>query len=531
MDNTIIINSNKSEFGRWRSVFWPIHAHELKKLVPMLLISFLITFIHNLLSTLKETLVVTAEGAGAEVIPFIKMWVVFPATVAMLFIYTRLSNRLTPEKVIYAMLSLFLCYFALFAFVLFPMRDMLHPHAFANILSEILPEGCHGFIAMLRNWTFAIFFAMAMLWSSIILVILFWGFANRVTLLGEAKRFYGLFAISANFSGIIAGQVSVGLSQTEVNSHLPIGSTGWEQTLILLTLLILVAGGIILFLFRQMHTSGLIGAHFLKDTPDKNIDKKKEKPSLSDHLRTLVNSKYLMSIAFTVLAYNITQNLIEVLKQQQIHQLFPDPSSYNRYVNQEMTIIGILGTVMALLVSGNSLRKLGWTFTAMLTPAIFLLTNTAFFGAFFLKEQLPDWTYRLSGISPLAIVVFFGSFQTVLIRCANNTVFSATKEIAFIPLSAEAKEHGKAAIDGVCSSFGKAGGAMINQAMLLLFSSITVCAPYIALIIFGIIGIWIVVTRSMGKQFYEMTQAAAPVREKLVPAIIENSTLLTQRAA
>lgn len=520
--------SDKREFSRWRSILWPIHMHELKKLVPMLLIFFLITFNYNVLRTLKDTLVVTAKDSGAEAIPFIKMWVMFPGAIGMLFIFTRLANRLDREKVIYTMLAVFLLFFAFFTFVLYPMRDTLHPHAFADHLREVLPEGCKGLVAMLRNWTFTIFYAMAELWSSVVLSVLFWGFANQVTRLGEAKRFYGLFGIGANFSGVVAGQTSVWLSRSDFNPNLPFGSNPWEQTLVSLTLLILAAGAVALFLFRWMHTSVLTDPRFYDASMEKTVEEKKEKQSVRKNLRYLMKSKYLMSIAFIVFGYNVIINLVEVVWKHQLHELYPSPSDYNLYFNQVTTITGVLATLIALFVSGNSIRKLGWTFTAMLTPAILLLTSFGFFGTFFFKDRLHDITYALLGMSPLALVVFFGSLQNVLSRAAKYTVYDATKEMAYIPLGAHSKERSKAAIDGVCSRFGKASGALTHQTLLLLFSTITASAPYVAMILFGMIGSWIAVTRSMGRQFRQITGAPAVVKEPIPSADIEEPALATQ---
>ena len=56
------------KFGRWRNALWPVHRCELKKLIPMLLIFFLVSFDYNVLRILKDTLVVTAKSSGAEVI-------------------------------------------------------------------------------------------------------------------------------------------------------------------------------------------------------------------------------------------------------------------------------------------------------------------------------------------------------------------------------------------------------------------------------------------------------------------------------
>ena len=37
-----------------------------------------------------------------------------------------------------------------------------------------------GPISILRNWTFCLFYVMAELWGSVVVSLLFWGFANQV---------------------------------------------------------------------------------------------------------------------------------------------------------------------------------------------------------------------------------------------------------------------------------------------------------------------------------------------------------------
>ena len=90
------------------------HTYELKKLVPMLIIFFLISFDYNILRTLKDTVVVTAKSSGAEVIPFIKVWVMFPSAILMTILFTRLSNRFSRENVFYIMIGCFLTLFCTF---------------------------------------------------------------------------------------------------------------------------------------------------------------------------------------------------------------------------------------------------------------------------------------------------------------------------------------------------------------------------------------------------------------------------------
>lgn len=494
-------------FSPWRRYLWPVHYYELKKLIPMLLIFFFISFDYNVLRTLKDSLLITAKSSGAEVIPFVKVWAMFPGAVLMTLLFAWLSNRLQRETVFYIIISIFLTYFAVFTFVLYPIRDLIHPHALADHLEGILPKGFMGLIAMFRYWTFTLFYVMSELWSSTVLSVLFWGFANQVTKISEAKRFYGLFGVGANFSGIFAGQASVFCcTYTQRGGFLPIGEDPWHQSLILMVSLILGAGVVALVLFRWMNTQVLTDKRFYDPQSIKTEGEVKGKLSIKQSLSCLLNSNYLLCIAFVVISYNLVINLTEVLWKHQVKELYPNPNDYTVYMNHIVSIIGLVATVSSLFIAGNAIRKCGWTFTALLTPIILLLTSIGFFTFFFLENIAPHLVISFLGLSPLAIVAFFGSAQNILSRGAKYSVFDATKEMAFVPLKPESKLVGKAAIDGICSRLGKSGGSVVHQSFLILFSTISASAPYVAAVLFSVIIFWVVSVRLLGKQFNDLTQ-------------------------
>ncbi len=518
------VETKEKSFTTLRAFFWPVHRHELKKLIPMLLIFFLLSFDYNVLRSMKDTLVVTAKNSGAEVIPFIKVWVMFPVSILLTYIYIRLSNRFEKESVFYLMLSLFLSFFALFAFYLYPNRETIHFHGFADWLTDILPKGLKGFISMIRYWSFTLFYVMSELWGNIVLFLLFWGFANQITKLGEAKRFYGLFGIGTNFSGVFAGQLSILIAQlgeSYAAQNNASSEIAWETSFCYLITMVLISGIAAMLLFKWLTKT--IEEHpelSIDDAQKKKLTEKKEKKmklSMRENIRYLMNSTYMLYLVIIVVSYNVVINLVEILWKHEVYELYPDPRSYNMYMNQVTTIIGIIATLIALFVSSNSLRFFGWTKTAMITPAILLITSIGFFGFFFLKS-IPSFTDMLFlGISPLTLVVFFGSLQNCCSRAAKYTVFDATKEMAFIPLSREEKIKGKAAVDGICQRLGKSGGSVIYQALLVTFSTITASAPYVAIILFGIIAIWIRAVQKLGKQFTlkTETQLETPIDNKL----------------
>lgn len=529
------------EFSRWRRYLWPVHSFELKKLVPMLLIFFFISFDYNILRTLKDTLLVTAKSSGAEVIPFVKVWAMFPGAILMTLFFAWLSNRFSREKVFYIILSVFLSYFFIFTFILYPIRDFIHPNQLADHFQKVLPAGLKGLVAMFRYWSFTLFYVMSELWSSTVLSMLFWGFANQVTKITEAKRFYGLFGVGANFSGIFAGQASVlCCSITRNHNVLPIGEDAWHQSLILMTSLVLASGIAALVLFRWMNKYVLSDKQYYEPKAVGPKGELKKKLSLKESIFYLLNSKYLMNLTLIVVAYNLVINLTEVIWKHEVKELYPNPSDYTLYMNHIVSIIGLVATLSSLFVSGNAVRKFGWTFTALITPAILLITSIGFFAFFFLNKEAPDTVTSLIGLSPLALVVFWASAQNILSRAAKYSVFDATKEMAFVPLSPENQMIGKAAIDGVCSRFGKSGGSIILQAFIMLFVTLSESVPYVAVTVFIAIVIWVLAIRRLGTQFQEITetvplsssnfQSERPISSNDLKEV-EESLVLSARAA
>lgn len=490
--------SSTAGFSRIRSYLWPIYRHELRKFIPLLLIFFLVGFNYSLLRATKDALVITAPSSGAEALPFLKVWAIVPMALLFTFIFTRVSNKVAREKIFHVMMSIFVGFFLLFMFVLYPFQDALHPHTFCDKIQEMLPQGFQGFIAMFRNWTFTLFYIMSEMWSTIIMTVLAWGFANEVTSIGDAKRYYGLLGISINLSGIFAGSVATSMSQNTFNPALPFGACAWDQTIFMLSGIIVLAGVFCMILFRYIHAQG-----FGYNSPSYHAENGGAdiKMGLRKNFAYLAKSKYLICIAVIVVTYNIAINLIEVVWKDQVKQLYPNPSDFNAYMGQVLTWIGIIATVTSVFVSGTVIRKFSWTASAMISPLILLVTGVAFFFFFFFKDSSFASFATLFGTSSLALCVFFGSMQNCLARASKYTLFDATKELAFIPLSKECKQKGKAAIDGVGSRLGKSGGSMIHQSLLMCFGTVALSTPYVAVLLLAAIGAWMVAVRALGKQF------------------------------
>lgn len=471
----------------------------------MFLIFFFIAFDYNLLRSFKDSLVVTAQHSGAETIPFIKVWAILPMAIAFTFLFARLVNRFSREKVFYIMMGIFLSFFFIFTFFLYPAREALHPHELADKLQSVLPEGFKGLISLFRNWTFTAFYVMSELWSTAILTVLFWGFANEVTKVGEARRFYGIFATGANLSAILSGLAAAFFSGKFFFPSIPYGTEPWEQSVLFINCAVIICGLLAMALFRYLNTHVLTEEE--KGAANQHKDPGREKMSLRKNFATLLQSKYLLFIACIVVAYNLAINLIEIVWKNQMKELYPDPATYNSYMGEVLTMTGAIALITSLFFTGNILRRFSWTQAALIPPVITLATGGLFF-AFAYFSNLPLWNSGfLFGLSPLFLSVTFGSLQNCLARASKYTLFDATKELAFIPLDKDLKLKGKAAIDGVGSRLGKSGGSVIHQTFLVLLGSLSASTPYIGLLFLGTAFLWVFSIFALGKRFDQLIES------------------------
>lgn len=154
----------------------------LKKIIPLGLMFFCILFNYTILRDTKDVLVVTAKGSSAEIIPFLKTWVNLPMAVGFMLLYTKLANVLSKKALFYTVIVPFIAFFGAFGFLLYPLSNYIHPQALADNLLGMLGPRFLGPLAILRIWSFCLFYVMAELWGSVVISVLFWGFANQVAI-------------------------------------------------------------------------------------------------------------------------------------------------------------------------------------------------------------------------------------------------------------------------------------------------------------------------------------------------------------
>ena len=492
-----------AEFGKWRSFFWPIHAYELKKLLPMLVMFFFISLVYSLLRNTKDTLVVTAPGGGAELIPFLKVYGVIPASVFYIFLYAKLSNHLNKKTLFLVSLLPFLVFFGAFTW-LYSIRDAIEPVALAASLKGRLPEGLMNLVAMLRHWVLSLFYVMAELWGSVALSLLFWGFANNITRVGEAKRFYALFGIGANLALIGVKLANLLIHRLEALLMAGFAMDRWSAYLAVLMGVVLLSILFIAGIFLWMNKYVLTDPRFYQGEDLGGEVTNRTRTTLRESAIFLWKNKVLRYIAILVIAYGIAINLIEVTWKSYLAIQYPNPSDYQDYMVNFTFATGFTTIFLMLFVSSNVVRRYGWTVAALVTPVVLLVTGAGFFGFILFEGSMGAW-FRVEHMTPLAVGVLFGTIQNVMSKASKYSLFDPTKEMAYIPLDMESKVKGKAAIDVVGARMGKAGGSLLQQLLIGVYGSLRAVTGQIAVLLFLIIGIWIWADLRLGRAFGRLT--------------------------
>lgn len=469
-----------------RSLLWPVYGEEHRGFLPMAAIIFFTLFNYTVLRSIKDACVIT--NSGVETLTFIKFWLTVPALFLFFLCYTKLVNIVSKDKLYLGIVLGFLIFFLVFPWVIYPNRQLLQPTTSADWLRGFLPDvhWADHMVDMYRYWTLSLFFVVAEMWNSVVLLFLFWQFANSVTTVTNAKRFYPHLVFLGHFGLFAAGAVL----RVVTTGPVPTGCVDrWEPMLQTLLTIVAVNCGIILTVYGGLRRFVFVGDNVSGFTNANPATTAKPKMPLWQSIRFIVSSGYLALIAALVLCYGICMNLVDVLRKHQLKLQYPNPEDYAAFMGILYMILG-LSTCAIVLVGGGVLRKLGWKAAALVTPVV-IGGGGVLLCLCIVSENAMEVLAALLGMTPLFLIVIVATTENVLSKSVKYALFDPTKEMAYIPLDEESRTKGKAAIDMFGMRFGKSCGSLIQQSLFIFVGPASVIAPYSLCILAVVTGVWI----------------------------------------
>ncbi len=483
-------------FSKWRNRLWPIQGHEAKKLLPLLLMKIGVSFNYTVLHATKDTVTVTTSGA--EAIPVLKGWVVILFAFLFMLGYSKLSNHLSKSRLFYATIAPFLIFFALYGFVLYPYQEWLCPHKIADRLVDFLGHERAHWVSVFRYWMNSAFFLMAELWGGVVIALLFWGFANQISTISEASRFYTLLSAGGHLGVIAAGPLIWYYAQKFSHNQFAL-TVQWLMGIVTLVTCMIV------FCYWWINRRITLGSATKKQTPATKL-------SLKESLHYMIRSPYLGCIALMVIGYSLSMNMVEVTWKAILKTQYPNARDYQAFMGIVSSITGFVSLFLAFFVGGNMIRKFGWRGGALFTPIMLGIISVIFFLLYFTRFSFSGVPLLVGGGS-LMLVVICGAAHNIACKSMKYCLFDTTKEMAYIPLDEESKVKGKAAVDVVAARFGKSGSSWI-QAGLIEFvghGSIFGIVSFLSPCVLVAVVCWIVSVYALGKRFKQKTEQNQPL--------------------
>ncbi|KEI69866.1 Npt1/Npt2 family nucleotide transporter [Endozoicomonas elysicola] len=448
-------------------------------------------FNFDILWNLKESLLITR--LGAEVIPFIKLCVVMPVAFVFLISYSFLANRLSKRTLFIVAIIPFLIWMPLFSIVIYPNLEAFAPTSALDLLSPLIPEHLQFIVGMLYYWPLTLFFALAELWGSAVICILFWTAVNDFHNTQSATRQYPLITMIGSSASIISGPLLYYCVSREVTTP----GSGWQESLKILSLLFVIFGLLIL----------LLNEYCYRLTPEKITESLSQNQTTTNlplmaSARYLFRCPYLASIALVMLAYCVAINMVELAWKSQLVEQYPSEADYSMFMGKVALINGIGSLLCGLLTP--TLLNISWWAAAFATPVILTATALPFFLlAMFQKTQINFMGLCCIDLPMIGLQI--GMYCHALGKSAKYTLFDATKEITFVPLDAERKYKGKAAIELVVSRVGKSGSSFFQQILIALFGSLSLAMSWLAGAFILAIALWLVAIKKLGRHYHART--------------------------
>ena len=482
------------------------------RLVPMSIMFYFMAFANSIMDAVKDTLVVTAFG-GAEQIPYLTVYAVLPTSLLFVTLFSRLSTKLGREKLFYFAVSFFMVFFLLFTGVLYPMREVLHPTAAAATLTQILPRGLAGGIAVFTNWTYSLFYVAGELWGDVVLSLLFWGLANEITRVSEAGIIYPLLGIGANVAQACSG-VFMKFVTTQWHPAGVAPEDMWGAKLKLFMTVVILCG----FAIMACHK-------FICDTEKANPDsqmvaklreheakvareaseelsskKKKKKVGLLDSLTFVLQSPEVACLAVMAVAQGLSSIIFQVAWKTQLRILRPDPTSYAAYMGDVQTYSGMV-TGIFMVAAPFLFKYLGWKGTLSVTPKTVIALGWVFFGTSIYAMRHGALT-QSSAILP--ILVLGGAVIYIVERAAKFSLFKPAEEMVYITLDEDSRTKGKAAVDVLGAQIGKTGGSFMQQGLIFAYGSIIGALPVLVCCHSAIAVCWLLAVNTLAARRAEM---------------------------
>lgn len=336
-------------------------------------------------------------------------------------------------------------------------------------------------VASMLGWKPGVF--ALYVWKDVYIVILveiFWSFANLIFPIRTARWAYGLFCMMGSLGGLI-GHLGIGpLSHRVGTMH-----TLW-------------------FVFPIFGFIWWLTAYFSRQFGETAAPLSKKSANLREGFQVVRKSRYLFLLLLLVATVQIVITLIDYQYSRALEMAFTNTNQRTAVIGQVFALINISSLVLEFL-TGPILRAVGVPLALLSIPLMLGATVGA----------LAIWPRFL-----MVVIV------KVVSKSTTYSIFKAAKEILYIPLNYAEKTQGKAVIDMLTYRLAKGVASVMLLALvtfhaypvngwegLLPFESLLSLlrdrqtSPLLLFVIFALCGLWFGLTLAIVRKYRSQVSA------------------------
>lgn len=477
---------NQQVLKSYINLLWPIRKTEYTKFFLVSSMMFLILLCSNSIRVLKDSII--TYDFGPEAISFIKLWLEIPFGSIFVILYYKLCNIFTTEKIFRLIVMFFLCFYGLFAYLIYPNQEFFHLNETTILYLSNQYPNLKWFILILGKWSITLFYLFGELWPVIIFTFLFWQCANKMTSYEESKRFYPYFNFFGQLNLLFSGYIIyILINENSFYFRIFVQSShslteGTVKSVISFAILL----GILILVIHNIIEQKIM-------VPN-NIAKEVLNLSVYQSLNLILKNRLLIRITLMIASYQICVNTIEVVWFSKVQQYYTTSDKFVNYQGKVLFYTGICA-IISSLIGGFLIRKYTWLITSILTPVIILIFGTIFFILTIFEKQLES-LMTSNEFLVLWVITFVGGLQNAIGKGMKYGVFDITKEILYTPLNNELKTKGKAAVDILGTKFGKAISSCSQFCIFTFFPVAKIDDIVVVLMVTYVIAtlIWLITT-------------------------------------
>ncbi len=410
---------------------------------------------------------VFAYIVGDDYIPYVRplVWI---SLIPMVFIYSRLVDRLRR----YQLLCVYAGFFALLGFVF--AYYLGHPEIGIGNTDE-QPSRLFG-------WIFYFFVEG----YSPFVVSVFWAFSNSISSPDEARNNYG-FMVSGSKLG---GMVSSGLAWILVTRHTADGAQYFSDVinhqvlLVSSSLLLMCVPAIITIMIRRVPNKYLHGYEAVYQVEKQREQEGVSKDGVWAGLRMFIRYPYVLGVFGMSFFYEVVSTILSYLSVKVAKESGSTVSESLSYLLEIIFWTHAVGFLISFFGTSYLFKKLGTKRCLLLIPAAMGLI---------LLGYMTNITY------PYALTVAF-----VAMRAINYAFSWPLRESLYIPTVKDIKFKSKSWIDAFGSKLAKSSGSFFNIVARLAGPAYYV-ATY-SVFFSTIVGLWMVTAWLLGRRFEQAVE-------------------------